>query len=151
MHHHDTVKKSFNGQLWSTLPDNDPNGQHQKAINDFGLKYVRGTATKAGLTRNNMITYGGNSGYQAIHLAYNFGASDIYLLGYDFKGSGQHFFGKHPTPLNSGHDFARWLKDIAVLARDLKNQGVRMVNLSRDTAITCIPRMNIADITVNGT
>jgi len=91
------------------------------------------------------ITYGGNSGHQAVHLAYNLGASRIILLGYDFGGEG-HWFGDHPGSLRSGHAFNKWLAEMAYLAQALAAQGVEVINCSRETAITCFPRKSIAEI-----
>lgn len=87
--------------------------------------------------KDGRITYGGNSGHQAIHLACNFGASRILLLGYDFGGEG-HWFGRHPTPnLDGGNDFEMWLRAINTLAIDLEKEGVEVVNYTRQTAIAC--------------
>lgn len=94
------------------------------------------------------ITYGSNSGYQAIHLAYNMGATTILLLGYDYGGN-THFFGDHPQPLRAGHDYKAWLSSLNVLAADLKREGVEVINCSRETAIKCFKRTNIVKIPNN--
>jgi len=73
------------------------------------------------------------------------GATRILLLGYDFGGN-THWFGDHPQPLNSGHDYAGWLKSIEILARDLDAAGVEVINCSRSTAIKCFKRLSIAEV-----
>ena len=148
MYHGDTVKEEFKGECWTTLPDADP-GDHRLAIEKYQLNYVTGSSSERGLANApNRITYGGNSGYQAIHLARNFGAARIILLGYDFGGKG-HWFGEHPQRLNSGHDFQLWLSTLGHLAGDLAAEGIEVINCSRETAITCFSRKSIAEININ--
>lgn len=111
----------------------------------FDLSVVYGD-NKEGLSETpDWITYGGNSGHQAVHLAYNWGAEVIILLGYDYGGEG-HWFGKHPQPLDGGTAFAGWIKHMGHLARALEAKGVQVINCSRETALQCFPRMNIDEI-----
>lgn len=143
------MRENYRGECWSTLPDPDPGGQHLQAIKKYNLNYVRGLNGRDGLSGlPGMITYGANSGYQAIHLAYNLGASKIILLGYDYGGN-SHFFGDHPQPLRSGHDYRRWHSAIKILADDLKAAGVEVINCSRQSTIKCFPRADIAEINFN--
>lgn len=110
----------------------------------YGLSVADGGAGQ-GLAGRGRVTYGGNSGHQAVHLAYNLGASRILLLGYDFGGDA-HWFGEHPQPLKSGHDFDLWLREMALLGLGLQRAGVEVINCSRKSAITCFPRMSIDDV-----
>lgn len=141
------MQENFKGECWTTIPDNDPAGQHSEAVEAFPfLNVVGGSSREKGLSgARDRITYGGNSGHQAIHLAYNLGASRILLLGYDFGGQG-HWFGDHPQPLFSGHNFDMWLTEMAYLAQALAGKGVEVINCSRESAITCFPRKTIAEI-----
>lgn len=95
---------------------------------------------------------GGFSGHQAINLAYSLGATEIYLLGYDCKGTEErrHFFGNHPEGLSNptGPRLMEWAAALAALAHDAEQLGVKIVNCSRDTALTCFPRMTIDDVRV---
>ena len=144
MYHGDEVRRSFSGECWAALPDNDP-GQHAEAIEKYGLRYVTGASGVQGLQQTKWrVSFGANSGYQAIHLAYHLGARRILLLGYDYGGrTGSHWFGQHPTPLRSGHDYNKWLLEIRILAQDLAAAGVEVINLTRHTAIDCFPRMSL--------
>lgn len=147
-HHGDTVKAEFSGECWTTLPDQDP-GDHKPAIDKYNLNYVTGRSSEKGLSPiEGRITYGGNSGHQAIHLARNFGAARILLLGYDY-GYGGHWFGDHPQSLTTTHDYNLWLSEIRQLADDLAAEGVEVINCSRRTAIKCFPRKSIAEINTN--
>jgi len=142
MHHGEIVKKCFPGECWTTLPDPDPG--HKQAIDKFGLKFVVGKIGEQGLSPQiGRITYGGNSGHQAIHLARNMGAAKIILLGYDFHGNGSHWFGEHPQEIRGGHDYNLWLSSIKHLARDLKNEGIEVINCTPGSAITCFEKREI--------
>jgi hypothetical protein len=92
------------------------------------------------------IHYGGNSGYQAINLAFNWGARRIILLGFDMGKAvdgRSHYFGDHPAGLRRGGNFRNWIADFEQLAADLKAEGVEVVNCSRSTALRCFPRMDL--------
>lgn len=141
--HGDEVRKSFKGECWTTVPDPDPSN-HRAMADKYSLSVVYGD-TSHGLARNGRITYGGNSGHQAIHLAYNFGAARILLLGYDFGGN-SHWFGDHPQRLQSGHNYSMWLTEMVLLAEALRAKGVEVINCTRRSAITCLPTMSIDDV-----
>jgi hypothetical protein len=87
---------------------------------------------------------GGNSGYQAIHIAAHFGAARILLLGFDMReaptaAGGQprrHYFGNHPPTCNSKGRFHVWIKNIRSLAAYLQAKGVRVVNCTPNSALT---------------
>lgn len=92
-----------------------------------------------------VMHFGDNGGYQAINLAYLWGARRILLLGYDMQLTGgmRHWFGDHPPPLNSGSDYSNWIRKFRRLAADLEAEGVQVINCSRETALDCWPRMEI--------
>lgn len=95
-----------------------------------------------------MIHQGGNSGYQAINLAYLWGAKTIILLGLDCSKSpdGQaHWFGQHGPELTQQQPFDLWQSNFPALAQDLKDHGVRVINCSRQTALTCFERMTLEE------
>lgn len=89
---------------------------------------------------------GGNSGYQAINLAYLLGYKKIVLLGYDMQETnGQtHWHGLHKGLNNPNHQqFSTWRASFALLAWELKKAGVRVVNATRQTALTCFKQMSV--------
>lgn len=87
---------------------------------------------------------GGNSGYQALNLAVQFGAKKILLIGFDMHDrSGVHWYGRNHWERagNPSRDcFDRWLKALDVAARDLEYIGVQVINTSPISALTCFPR-----------
>jgi hypothetical protein len=130
--------KSFHGQkyTWS-----------QEAAKKFGLTHV--------LSRNDIglgldaIHTGGNSGYQAVNLAFIMGAKKIILLGFDMQRTGgkMHFHGDHKE-MNNPNDglFRQWVQNFNLMAVDLDAAGVEVLNATRETALTCFPRVSISDI-----
>lgn len=83
------------------------------------------------------------SGLRAIEYAMDHGASQVLLLGFDCSvRNGTHWHGNHKGLGNP--DFARckkWLQWLRELAPQAKDRGVRIVNCSRETAITWFERM----------
>jgi hypothetical protein len=93
---------------------------------------------------------GRNGGYQAINLAKHLGAVRVLLLGYDMQrgpnGKG-HWFGEHPNKVQS--PFETFIVHFNELAELVKPIGLAVINCSRDTALTCFPRMSIQEALVS--
>jgi hypothetical protein len=89
---------------------------------------------------------GGNSGYQAVSLAILFGAARIILLGYDMQATGNrlHWHRDHGGKLHNPlpRKFKAWQDGFATLA---KVSPAEIINCSRETGLTCFPRMSLAD------
>lgn len=94
------------------------------------------------------IGSGGNSGHQAIGLAYAFGARRIVLLGYDMQRTDgeTHHHGNHAGRLPNGGNFHEWRERMNDLAIDLRRQGVTVHNATRQTALKCFERVTAQDI-----
>lgn len=84
-----------------------------------------------------------NSGYRAIELAISFGAARVLLLGFDCSvRAGTHWHGKHDKTKNpDARRCAEWLAHFGRLDR----QGAEVINCSRETALTCFPRMSLEE------
>lgn len=84
-----------------------------------------------------------NSGYRAIELAIELGATRVLLLGYDCSvAAGTHWHGDHDKTKNpDAKRCAVWLNQFARL--DMR--GAQVINCSRETALTCFPRMRLED------
>lgn len=89
------------------------------------------------------VCLGGNSGYQAINLAVLMGASRILLLGYDMGISAgrQHWHADHPIRQRS--PYQTFLQAYPTLVKPLADAGVEIINCSRETRLSCFPRMTI--------
>lgn len=93
------------------------------------------------------IGNGGNSGYQAINLAVQFGANRIILVGFDMQErSGLHWYGRNHWERSGNPDrdcFDRWRVAMEDAAVDLDDQGVTVINVSPISALTCFRRGTI--------
>ena len=112
-------------------------------------------ADAAGLSKNpSIVNTGNNSGHQAANLAYHLGACErgrIIFLGYDMKAGPngeKHWHPDHPPGLNNP-DNVTWMRCIeafAVIAADLKAEGVEVINCSPDTALDCFPKAKLEEV-----
>lgn len=132
----DEARAVVTGELWS---------QDQKATCVNRIESVRlpGLGRRPGL-----IHQGGNSGHQVVNLAYQAGCDRIVLLGYDMQETGgqRHWHPDHPDALNFPGRFAEWVKSFEILARDLREEGVEVINASRETALSCFRRMPLEQV-----
>lgn len=130
------ARDRFKGECWT---------QEKKSALEYGIFHIRGEAA-AGLGKDR-IHFGENSGYQAINLAYLFGAVRIVLLGFDMQNKGQltHWHGDHPLQLNRECPVRSFIKKFPALANDLKSEGVEVINATRETALDCFPKMELED------
>jgi len=84
---------------------------------------------------------GYDCGTSAINVAYHFGATEIVLLGMDMKGdrwcNGEF---KHPMPHIPKDHHARHSSVLPDIAKDARAKGIRIVNCSPISALTCFER-----------
>lgn len=87
--------------------------------------------------------FGGNSGHQAVQIATILGAKKIALLGFDqqYTNGIKHCHGDHPDDLGNASRVDHWPQYLETTSKDLKGMGVEVINLSRQTALRCFPRM----------
>jgi hypothetical protein len=108
------------------------------------------TAHEPGLSRDPTTLHtGGNSGYQAINLAYLLGASIIVLLAYDMRRSSGavHWHGEHRTLRNpSEQTLVKWVRNFDALAEDLDRDGVPVINCTLGSALRCFPRARLDEV-----
>lgn len=91
---------------------------------------------------------GGNSGFQALNLAVQFGARRIILAGFDMhERGGAHWYGRNmsqgmgnPGPGN----FRRWIKAFDGAAPALRDLGCEVINASPDSALRGFRKAGIA-------
>lgn len=121
-YHYEPLRASgFAGELWT---------QDAGAAGAYGLRYIE-CSRAPGLSTERRIRAGGqvgNSGAQAINLAYLWGARKLVLLGFDFHGT--HFFGEHPKPVKVSSVFGQMINSMWPMAYDLKRLGVQVLNCS---------------------
>ena len=95
------------------------------------------------------VRTGGNSGYQALHVAIHAGAARVLLCGFDMQETGgeTHWHGEHgwglrrtPTPT-----FERWCERFAALVPELQARGVDVINCTPRSALTCFSSKPLAE------
>lgn len=87
---------------------------------------------------------GGNSGYQALHVAAHAGARRVLLCGYEMGGGG-HWHGDHPSPLTNSRTLLPRLRPrFAALASELRDARVEVVNCTPDSQLTVFPRVSLS-------
>lgn len=128
------MRDECSGEFWTGDPEYRPEGMH-------GVRYdraMRGVSSIPGV-----IAWGGNSGYCAIGLAYQFGASRIVLLGFDQQG--EHWHSDHPDGVKRPANFPMWRERFKEMARDFRRLGVDVVNCSRETTLRCFRREELRE------
>lgn len=141
--YHLQVQDRFHGECWTA---------DRWSAHKYGLNFVQ-TYDRPGLSREiGVIHSGANGGYQAVNLAYLFGARRIVLVGYDMMMTYglSHWHGEHPEGLGTlpaaGYKtfaasgagdgrFVDWIDRFRDLAYDLREDGVRVANASIETAL----------------
>jgi len=95
------------------------------------------------------IGCGGNSGFQAVNLAVQWGVRRIALIGFDMHDrSGVHWYGRASGNgrSNPGEwNFRRWRAAFVASLPDFQACGVEVVNLSRDSELRCFPKLALQD------
>jgi hypothetical protein len=94
------------------------------------------------------LGWGGNSGFGAINLAVQFGASRIILVGFDMRiDKGLHWHGAHKGALSNPNpgNVLRWRRVIDEAAPVLAALGVEVVNTSMISALGAYPKMDFVE------
>lgn len=115
-----------------------------------GVHMLRCTGVTGLETDPGALRHGCNSGYQAINLAYHFGAKRIVLIGYDMKvapNGWSHWFGHHPGQTAAGFtvSLGAMLPNFPTLVQPLQDAGVTVINACPGSALTCWPLMTLDD------
>lgn len=95
--------------------------------------------------RAGYVGRGGNSGFQLLNLVLQFGCRRLVGLGFDFRG--EHWHGKHPSPLRNPRPatLERWAKVFDGAADQMKAVGAEFVNASSCSRLAAYPRLSLND------
>lgn len=104
---------------------------------------VPGVVTLCGAT---WFTPFQTSGACAVSLAICGRASKVVLLGYDCQRTGgrTHWHGDHPKELSNAKTIDGWPAVFKAVAAEARAKGVTVLNASRETALTCFDRVELA-------
>lgn len=113
--------------------------------------YTLLNAGPIGLTKlmSDGVATGENSGFAALNLALNLGASPIYLLGYDMKGNDAgkqaHFHSGYPSIMGA-HVYSRtFIPYFEKAACEIKSRGCQVINLSATSALDCFEKQEFPE------
>jgi len=120
-----------------------------ETFREVRLVTVQAALDKLLLDEPGVIGSGGNSGFQALNLAVQWGAKRILLLGFDVDArAGVHWYGRNSGPGRSNPDelnFRRWRLAFASTVGELDRRGVVVVNAAAASSLSCFPRASVAD------
>jgi len=108
-----------------------------------GVLQLRSTGIDGFDPATDAVRTGGNSAYQALHVAVHTGAARVILCGVNV--SGAHWHDKHPPGLRETTDetYATWCRRFADVAPVLSKLGVDVVNCTPNSALTCFRRATL--------
>lgn len=96
-----------------------------------------------------VVGSGGNSGFQALNIAVQFGAARILLVGFDMHGNGGlHWYGRNNWAKGnnpSESNFRRWRKALEGSAPVLADLGIEVLNASPLSALKTFRRATVAE------
>jgi len=110
---------------------------------------LRNTGNKGFDPDRSCLRTGGNSGYQALHLAIHGDAKRVLLCGYDMSNKkGDHWFGKHKAPLKQTDpdSYKNWAKRFDDLAKVAAVRSVEIINCTLDSAISAFPIRSLSSV-----
>jgi len=115
---------------------------NESAAKKYNLNLIKHN-NKVRFSTQDVIATNGNSGFQAINLLYLFGYRKIYLLGFDYKNTGQHWHGRHPGIMDKFPNMNQWVQYINNAKPLMDAAGLNVVNCSPDSAIECFEKKSI--------
>lgn len=94
-------------------------------------------------TKQDLIHFGNNSGYQLINVAYLFGIKKMILCGYNMsvQDGKRHFFGDHPQGLNRSGNYTGFVSNFNTIKPD--NLGIEIINATPASALKAFPKMSL--------
>lgn len=113
-----------------------------------GIVWLKGTGGSGYDPQLGCVRHGQGSGYAAVHLAAQFGARRIVLVGFDCRevAGKPHYFGAHPKAIRSPMPFALWQERFEGLGQELKRRRVTILNATPGSALKCFKPVELERI-----
>jgi hypothetical protein len=122
--------------------------QDYRVVQKYGINHIKGVSANGFSDHQNLIHFGGNSGYQVLNLALLYGCKEVALCGYNMgmpPGQGQHFFGMHPKPLNQSNSFGSFISAFNTIGPAHRKRIVNCTPQSKLTAFEKRPLKEVLD------
>ena len=134
-------------ERWTCVnPNPDSLEKWMATVERWDLRVVDGSHGATFELEKPAIHYGNNSGFAAINLALQFGATEVWLLGFDMNAptGKKHFFGDHPPELGQADDkdYRVFIGNFVSAAAALPDH-IRIVNATPGSALTCFEKVNL--------
>ncbi|WP_244464772.1 hypothetical protein [Martelella endophytica] len=99
------------------------------------------------VNRPGVTGWGGNSGFQCLNLAVQFGAAKIILVGYDMRiDKGVHWHGLHEGLNNpTERNVSRWRRVVDDAAGPISAMGIKVINASAVSALENYRKMDFRE------
>lgn len=139
---HDGVP-DFTGEKWTSHNKSIERSKPDLAA-EYDLNLVHAKNGAAFSADPAYITYGRNSGFQAINLAMHFGAARVLMVGFDLglRNGQRHFFGEHPAPLRNTEP-STFIKDFVAAQRF--PMPCEVINCTPGSGLRTYPMMLLED------
>jgi hypothetical protein len=122
---------------WADNPDAYKFGGMKVSVSAVsGVMQLKNLGTEGFADDPSGLKTGGNSGYQALHLAVHTGAKRVLLCGFDMQGG--HWHSEHPKRNTGPATYLKWIKHFEGIAPILKKRGIEVL-LCTPSAMTCFP------------
>ncbi|MCW5758910.1 MAG: hypothetical protein KIS90_03985 [Phenylobacterium sp.] len=134
----------FKGQRWSYMPQVAAEwGGRQVLIPDHAI------SNALRFDEVGTVGCGGNSGFQALNLVSQMGATRVLLIGFDIHDrGGVHWYGRNAWQGGgnpSDYQFRRWSAAFETASRQLAERGVEVVNASPHSDIRGFRKAGVAE------
>lgn len=113
-------------------------------VNDKVLR-LRNTGKNGYDPEPHSVRTGGNSGYQALHIAISAGAKRVLLVGYNM--GGPHWHGRHLPGLRESpqEHYGRFRQSFDTIVKPAADLGVEVLNCTPGTALKAFPLRCLED------
>lgn len=115
---------------------------------DSRINYLSGIPGHGFAKNTNELVLGGHGGHHAIQIAMHYGCREILLLGLDMcRLDGKaHWFGDYPVAeMNRRIRYDSYQPQMTAGASQAIKRGVRIINCSLRSAVSCFPKMTLDD------
>jgi len=133
-------------EWWSEFPEALHFAGLRVSVSEVkGVHRLRHTGAEGFDPDPTCVKTGGNSGYQALHIAAHAGAKRILLCGFDMHGG--HWHKEHQRPLRTtpSPSYGRWIARLATLGEALATRGIEVINCTPGSALRCFRMARLDD------